>query len=332
MAGVQDAALAVAVAQAGGMASLPCAMLGPAQIAAQVEQLRDASAAPFNLNFFCHEPPDFDADQQARWMSALAPALEQYGIDPSAVPVEPSRRPFDEAACEQVLDLRPTFVSFHFGLPAPALVEALHSAGICILSTATTVAEARWLEERGADGIIAQGLEAGGHRGMFLTDDLSSQLPTFTLLEGVLSAVDVPVIAAGGLGNAQAVRRAIALGAIAVQVGTAYLLADEATTSPLHRRALREAVPEDVVLTNVFSGRPARGIRNHAMRFLGEISPEVLPFPLAGNAMGLLRQAAEREGRSDFSPLWSGVFTGAPPTGSAGAITRELVAELGKDD
>jgi len=324
MAGVQNEALAIAVGQAGGLGSLPCAMLGADQLQSQVSALRDSGSYPFNLNFFCHEPPVFDAQQHARWLAVLSRYLDEYGIDPAVIPTEPSRRPFDEAICSQVVALRPAFVSFHFGLPDLALVEALQSAGVKILSTATTVEEALWLEQRGVDAIIAQGVEAGGHRGMFLTEALSSQRPLYELLRQVVDEVSVPVIAAGGIGDATAVRRVLDCGAVAAQVGTAYLLCDEARTSPLHRSALKAAGPGDTALTNVFSGKPARGIRNRAIDELGPMSVEVPQFPLAGNAMGLLRQQAERVESAGFSPLWSGIASETMSEGSAIEITRRL--------
>ncbi|WP_232788492.1 NAD(P)H-dependent flavin oxidoreductase, partial [Macromonas nakdongensis] len=199
-----------------------------------------------------------------------------------------------------------------------------------VLASATTVDEARWLEAHGADAVIAQGLEAGGHRGHFLSDDLSLQLGTCALLPQVVRAVRVPVIAAGGIADAAGVAAAQALGAAAVQVGTAYLLCPEAQTSPLHRQALQSDAAHHTALTNVFTGRPARGIVNRAMRALGQGSvgwcPVAPAFPLAASAMAPLRSAAEQAGRSDFTPLWAGQAAPLCRPMPAGELTRALAS------
>jgi nitronate monooxygenase len=186
------------------------------------------------------------------------------------------------------------------------------------------VDEARWLEAHGADAIIAQGLEAGGHRGHFLSDDLAAQLGTMALVPQVVSAVRVPVIATGGIADARGVAAAMALGASAVQVGTAYLLCPEATTSAVHRAALASADARVTDVTNLFSGRPARGIVNRLMRELGPMSPLAPAFPLAASAVAPLRARAERGGRGDFSPLWSGQNASGCRELPAGEVTRAL--------
>lgn len=328
MAGAQGADLAVAVSDAGGLGALPGAMLSPEALAGELGAIRDRTARPINVNFFCHTPPMPDAVRQAHWHQALSPYYAEFGLDIEALPAGAGRRPFDEVACAAIEAVCPEVVSFHFGLPSPALLERVKGWGATVLSTATTVEEARWLEAHGADAIIAQGLEAGGHRGLFLTQDLTTQMGTLALLPQVKAAVDVPVIAAGGIGDARGVAAARALGADAVQVGTAFLCCLEATTSALHRRALMSEAARHTALTNLYSGRPARGIVNRLMRELGPISDLAPAFPLATAAIAPLRSAAEAHGSSDFSPLWAGQNASACREVPAADIVRELAAGL----
>lgn len=326
MAGVQNSALAIAVSNAGGLGSLPCAMLDPAAIRSELETIHAATDRPCNINFFCHAPPAEDAAREAAWRRALAPYYAEYGIDANAIPPGLRRDPFGPAALEILQDFRPAVVSFHFGLPDDALLDGVRALGSRIFSSATTVDEARYLAERGIDAIIAQGLEAGGHRGMFLSDDLTRQVGTFALLPQIVAAVDVPVIAAGGIADRAGIAAAFELGASAVQIGTAFLLCDEATTSAVHRAALKGPEARHTALTNRFSGRPARSIVNRVMRELGPIGDDVPPFPLASTAIGPLRSAAEANGRGDFSPLWSGQnASGCREIGAADVI-RQLAA------
>jgi len=324
MAGVQGSALAVAVSNAGGLGSLPCAMLGPDAIRKELAAIRAQTGNPFNVNFFCHVAPEASAPREAAWRAALAPYFTELGLDPDGVAAGPGRLPFDSAAADVLAELRPPVVSFHFGLPAPELLARVRSWGAKVLSSATTVDEARWLESRGVDAIIAQGLEAGGHRGMFLSEDLSTQAGTLALVRQVVRAVKTPVIAAGGIADAQGVAAAMALGAVGVQVGTAYLLCPEATTSPLHRQALKTEAARVTALTNIFTGRPARGIVNRAIRELGPISSAAPAFPLAAARMAALRAKAESLGRSDFSPLWAGQDTGGCKEVPAAELTQAL--------
>ena len=256
------------------------------------------------MNFFCHTPPTPSAEREAAWRQLLAPYFTEYGIDADSIPAGPGRAPFTAEAADALEEFEPRVVSFHFGLPAPDLVARVKSWGSKILASATTVDEARWLEAHGVDAIIAQGSEAGGHRGMFLLDDLSTQLGTFALVPQIVRAVKVPVIAAGGIADATGVAAALALGAAGVQVGTAYLLCPEATTSAVHRAALKSDAARETALTNLFTGRPARGIVNRLMRELGPISGLAPAFPLATAAIAPLRAKAEAQGKGDFSPLW----------------------------
>ncbi|MEN3211145.1 nitronate monooxygenase [Methylorubrum populi] len=318
------APLAAAVSAAGGLGSLGCAALTPDQIRAEVGAIRAVTEAPFNLNFFCHEPAAPDPAREAAWRAALAPYYAELGLDPTAPVAMANRAPFDAAMAEVVEELRPRVVSFHFGLPAEPLLRRVREAGCLILSSATTVREARWLAERGVDAVIAQGAEAGGHRGMFLTETAASQVGTIALMPQIADAVAVPVIAAGGIGDARGVAAAFALGASAVQVGTAYLRCPEAGLSAPYRAALSTARDEDTVLTNVLTGRPARGLLTRAVRELGPISAIAPAFPGAAVALQPLRTAAEAQGSGDFSPLWSGQAVGLARERSAAELTRLL--------
>jgi len=324
MAGVQDLALAVAVSNAGGLGSLPCAMLSREQLRDQVAALASGTRHPFNVNFFVHVPPTPDAAREARWRAALAPYFSEYGIDAAAIPAGPGRQPFTAEAADVLDAHRPAVVSFHFGLPPAGLVARIKSWGSKVISSATTVDEALWLERHGVDAIIAQGVEAGGHRGMFLGDDLTTQAGTLALLPQMVRAVRVPVIAAGGIADARGVAAVIALGAAGAQVGTAYLLCPEATTSAVHRAALASDASRHTALTNLFTGRPARGIVNRVMRELGPMSDAPPAFPLATSAIAPLRAKAEARGLGDFSPLWSGQNPSGCKAEPAGRLTREL--------
>jgi len=328
MAGMQGSALAAAVCNAGGLGSLPCAMLSPQQLRDELTQLRQLTDMPFNVNFFCHTPPAPDAAREARWRSALAPYYADYGIDPSSIAAGPGRNPFSEETAALVEAFRPAVVSFHFGLPHTDLLQRVKAWGAKVLSSATTVEEALWLQEHGADAIIAQGLEAGGHRGMFLSDNITTQVGTFALLPQIVQAVNLPVIAAGGIADARGVAAAMVLGASAVQVGTAYMLCPEATTSALHRAALQSPAARHTALTNLFTGRPARGIVNRVIRELGPLSAATPQFPLATTAMAPLRAKAEAAGRSDFSPLWSGQNASGCKSIPAAELTHQLAALL----
>ena len=328
MAGVQDHVLAAAVANAGGLGSIPCAMLSLDGLRSELSALRAATTKPFNVNFFCHTPPAPNAEREAVWRAALAPYYAELGLDIAAVKAGPGRSPFSDEAAGVLEDVKPAVVSFHFGLPSAEQMARVHGWGSKILASATTVEEALWLEARGVDAIIAQGAEAGGHRGIFLSDDLTTQVGTFALLPQIVAAVRKPVIAAGGIADARGVAAAMRLGAAGVQLGTAYMLCVEATTSAVHRAALQSDAARHTALTTLFTGRPARGIVNRLMRELGPLSPAAPEFPLATAAIGPLRAKAESQGSGDFSPLWSGQNTRGCKQIPAAQLTRELAAEI----
>lgn len=328
MAGMQGSALAVAVSNAGGLGSLPCALLEPDAMRAELEAIRAQTTKPFNVNFFCHTPPVFDAERDSAWRELLAPYYQECGIDPEpGSPIE-DRTPVSMADIDLLEEFRPAVVSFHFGLPSSELLDRLRRFGTKVLSTATTVEEARWLEAQGVDAVIAQGLDAGGHRGMFLSDDLAGQAGTLSLVPQIVRAVDVPVIAAGGIASAERVAAAMAVGAAGVQIGTAYLLCPEVRTSPLHRAALKSDASRNTALTRLFTGRPARSIVNRIMRELEARSTTAPAFPLAVAALALLWASAEPRGISDFSPLWCGENASGCKEIPAAELTRELACGL----
>jgi len=317
MAGAVDADLVVEVSEAGGLGSLPVAILNEQQMRQQIANIRSRTRKPINVNFFCHTPPTLNNAREARWRDRLKPYYEEFGIDPAAPVSSSNRTPFDAAFCAALEELKPEVVSFHFGLPEPALLKRVKAIGCMVLSSATTAEEARWLEGRGVDAVIAQGVEAGGHRGMFLTDDLAAQPGTFALVPQIVDAVKVPVIAAGAVTDARGIAAAFALGAAGVQIGTAYMFCPESKISAVHRAALKTARSDGTTLTNLMTGRPARGIINRLMREVGPISDVAPEFPLAGGALAPLRAKAEAAGSGDFSPLWSG---------QAAALGREMPA------
>jgi nitronate monooxygenase len=326
MAGAIDHELAAEVAEAGGLGSIPCAMLDLDQMRDQVAKYRARTRHPLNLNFFCHTPPELNNAREAAWRERLAPYYRELKIDPAAPVPTSNRRPFDLAICDLVLELKPEVASFHFGLPEPALLERVKSAGIVTFSSATTVAEARWLEERGVDAIIAQGYEAGGHRGIFLSDNIATQPGTFALVPQVADAVKVPVIAAGAVTDSRGIAAAFMLGASAVQIGTAFLFCPESKISAPHRAALTAARDDGTALTNLMSGRPARSLMNRLMRDLGPIS-EAPAFPLAAGALAPLRAKAEASGSGDFTPLWSGQAAALGVEMPARALVAKLAGE-----
>jgi nitronate monooxygenase len=327
MAGAHGPELAIAVCRGGGLGSLPAAMLTPERLREQIAVVRRETNAPFNVNFFCHAEPTPNPEIERRWRARLAAYYDEAGIDSSAVPAGPTRAPFGEPLCAVIEETRPAVVSFHFGLPSAALLSRVKATGALVLSSATTVAEARWLEHNGADAVIAQGREAGGHRGMFLSDDIDAQPGLISLLPQVRDAVRVPVVAAGGLSDGRGIAAAFALGADAVQIGTAYLRTPEATISPMHRAALASARDDATRLTNVFTGRPARGLINRFVAEVGPICADAPQFPLATGAAAPLRAAWEERGNGDFSPLWAGEAAALARDEGAEALTRRLWAE-----
>jgi nitronate monooxygenase len=330
MAGSALSDMVVAVSKAGGLGSLACALLSVEQARGEFETIRRRTSRPINANFFCHQPPRDDRAGQMNWRRRLDAYYVQLQADDTSVSIS-ARAPFDDKMCDLVVEFHPEVVSFHFGLPNKNLFQRVRRSGAKILSSATSVEEARWLEDRGCDVIIAQGFEAGGHRGMFLTDDVSTQIGTMALVPQVVDAVKVPVIAAGGIADARGILAAFALGASAAQIGTAYLHCPEAKISPRHRQALKDTRDNQTAITNVFTGRPARVIVNRIMREVGPMSDVAPEFPLAAAALTPLRAKSEQAGSSDFTPLWSGQAARLGRGLPAGELTKQLAAEALKN-
>jgi nitronate monooxygenase len=324
MAGIMDADLVIAAAQGGALGSLPCAMISVEKAREQINIIRQRVSAPVNMNFFCHKAVDTDPQREAGWKQRLGAYYEELGLDPAAPVNAANRAPFDAAMCELVEELKPEVVSFHFGLPDQALLRRVKAAGCIVISSATIVREAIWLEENGADAIIAQGAEAGGHRGMFLTENIAEQPGTFALVPQVVDAVKVPVIAAGGIADGRGIAAAFALGAAGVQIGSAYLRCPESKVIAPARVALAQARDDSTVITNVMTGRPARGVANRVMREVGPISPDAPAFPHSATALAPLKVAAEKQGKVDFTNLWAGQAVRMGREMPAAELTRAL--------
>jgi len=327
MAGAMDEHLAVEVSVAGGLGSLPAGMLSREALRDQLAKFRARTDKPVSVNFFCHKPPALNNAREARWRDQLAPYYRELGIDPASPVPSSNRAPFDAAFCELIEEIKPPVVSFHYGLPAPDLLARVKAAGCRVMCSATTPAEAGALEQAGVDAVIAQGTEAGGHRGMFLTEDPATQVGTFALVPQIVDAVNVPVIATGGIADARGIAAAFALGASGVQIGTAYLRCPEAKISAPYRSALASARADSSVLTNVMSGRPARAVVNRLIREVGPISDLAPEFPLAAGALAPLRAKAEAAGSGDFSPMWCGQGAALGRDLPAGELTKALAAE-----
>lgn len=330
MAGANGSAMAIAVSNEGGLGSLPCAMLDSTKMCTEMNAIRKSSSKPVNLNFFCHTAEVPDPARDSAWSAQMAAYYVELGLDPAMAIPAASRLPFDEVMCQIVEDHRPEVVSFHFGLPDNELLKRVKACGIVVLSSATTVEEAVWLEAHGCDAIIAQGYEAGGHRGMFLPGDTSTQVGTFSLVPQVVDAVNIPVIAAGGIADGRGIAAAFALGAAGVQVGTSYLFTPESLISNLHRKALLEASDNKTALTNLFSGKPARSLVNRLMRDKGPMSDVTPVFPTAGAVLAPLKAKAELAGAADFSSLWAGQSASLGCEVSSQELTRKLILEAMK--
>ena len=326
MAGASGSEMAIAVSRAGGLGSLPCAMLDADKARQEIGAIKQQTTNPLNVNFFCHSPALPDPGLDEVWNERLAGYYTELALDPPTT-ARSGRAPFDERMCEVVEEFKPEVVSFHFGLPDASLLRRVKACGCVVLSSATTVAEACWLEDQGSDAVIAQGYEAGGHRGMFLADDIATQPGTFALVPQVVDAVSVPVIAAGGVGDGRGMAAAFALGADGVQVGTAFLFTPQSLISDLHRAELASARDNDTALTNLFSGRPARGIMNRIMREIGPMSDKAPAFPTAGAALAPLKAKAETLGATDFTSLWSGQTAGLGHPRDAAELARYLAAQ-----
>lgn len=324
MLGVATSAMVVAVAEAGGLGSLPLSNLSPEGARRVFSEIRRQTSKPINVNFLCHEAAKCNPVRETAWLESLQAYYAEFRVDYGIPPLDNLIQTFGDAHCDVIEDIQPEIVSFHFGLPAKHLLDRVRGSGAKIISSATTVEEASWLEEAGCDAIIAQGFEAGGHRGTFLNGNIDAQIGTMALVPQICDAVRVPVIAAGGIGDPRGVAAAFALGASAVQIGTSFLFCDEANIPPLYRRALRIAQSDQTVITNVFTGRMARALETRIVRELGRIANNVPEFPLAATALAPLRAASELHGSTDFTPLWCGQAVCLGPELPAAKLTTWL--------
>jgi nitronate monooxygenase len=320
MAGAAGVELAVAAIDGGALGSLPCALLSPEEVREQVAEVMSRASGPLNLNFFCHRMPD-DSDDSA-WRALLRPYYDEYGVEPGNGGA--LRLPFDEAMCRVVEELRPEVVSFHFGLPDQRLLDRVKAASAVIIGNATTVDEARWLEQHGVDAIIAQGFEAGGHTGRFLGSNPAEAIGLFALLPQVADAVSVPVIAAGGIADGRGIAAALLLGASAVQLGTAFLHTPEARISDAHRARLGDG---RTLFTNLMTGGLARALHGRLVDELGAVRAEAPAYPLASAALAPIRAAAEKQGEYGFGPMWAGQSAPLGQARPAAELTRRLAAD-----
>jgi len=325
MAGAGFDAMTVAVSRAGGLGSLPATGVAPEDMASAVEAIRAQTEAPFGVNLLMSPPVRPEPSEVDSALARLAPWYAELGL---AVPDHPNRFSQDfNAQLEALTRAAPPVASFSFSILTRAQVDALHAAGSYVVGTANTVAEAIAWAEVGADGICAQGFEAGGHHGYFLADIEASCVGTMALVATVLEAVDLPVIAAGGIMNGRGVAAALALGASAVQMGSAFLMADEATAGATWQAAIRDAGPDATRLTRAFSGRYARGIENRFVREMRAVQEEVPAYPVQNRLTQAMRAAADRAGDPEMMSLWAGQAIGLAKPGPAGELVRQWWAE-----
>ena len=327
MAGASGSAMAIATSNAGGLGSLPCAMLNIEAMYSEMGIIRQQTDNPINVNFFVHQEPSQDLEKEKNWIALFSKYYSEFELNDIEQKTSNGRAPFSKDTCEFIEDVKPEVVSFHFGLPKKELLDRVKAIGCIVMSSATTVDEARWLEAQGCDVIIAQGYEAGGHRAMFLSNDINTQIGSMALIPQISDAVTVPVIAAGGIADGRGVAAAFSLGASGVQVGTPYLLTKEAMVSDLHRKALKNSKSDETALTNIFTGRPARGIVNRVMAEIGPITSKAPDFPLSGSALTPIKIAAEEKGLSDFSSLWSGQAASLAYETSSADFTKDLARD-----
>jgi len=325
MAGATTPAMAAAAANAGAMGSLGCAMMGIEAMTAELRAAQALTNRSLNVNFFVHERPVPNEALNRAVADRLAPWHDRLGAGHPVAPAD-TIPVFDAAFCEAVIACGPRVISFHFGLPEAALVERLKAAGILILSSATSAAEARWLEAHGADVIIAQGAEAGGHNGWFLPRRGADLTGTMALVPRVVDAVSVPVVAAGGIADGRGVAAALMLGAAGVQVGTAFLATPECASPEVHKRAVVAATGDDTMATRAYSGRLARGIANDFSREMAAHA-DWPDFPMMNAATGPLRSASAKAGVPDAVALWSGQGAGLVRAETTGEVIARLVAE-----
>lgn len=324
MTGSDTPPLAAAVSQAGGLGMLGCGMRSPEAMAQAAAAVRAATDRPFGMNLFVLDTPAPDAATVQAAMARLAPLYAEFGLTPEA----PARWCEDFAAqFEALVAARPAVASFTFGILDGAQVGRLHGAGCVVVGTATTLAEALAWQDVGADAVCASGMEAGGHRGTFLGDVDASLVGTMALIPQCVDALRIPVIAAGGIMDGRGIAAAQALGAQAVQMGTAFLACPESGITPAQRAAMARAQGTDTRITRAYSGRPARGIVNTMMERLAADEAAIPPYPIQNALTGALRRAAGVQGRADYLSLWAGQGVGAARVMPAGELVALLAQE-----
>jgi len=325
MAGASTPKMAASAANAGCLGSLGCAMMSADIYTRTYNETRAMTNGALNMNFFCHQEPEIDQRKVAAVSERLKPYYDELDIEeiPDAVP---THFPFGGDVANAVIATAPNIVSFHFGLPDMSYVEALKAKGVRILSTATTVSEARDLEKKGVDAIIAQGWEAGGHHGFYLRDKTAG-IGTMALVPQLVDAVSVPVIAAGGIADGRGIAAALALGAAGVQIGTAFLTCEESSVPKAHQASLMASDGSNTALTKTFSGRPARGIKNRYLDDLLSMEDDLPDFPLMNTLTGPLRKKSAANNSPDFIAQWSGQAVGMNRKTTVSELIKALVEE-----
>ena len=324
MVGSTTREIAIAVSQAGGLGSLAAAASSPAKIKEDIAAIRAATDKPFAVNIFIQNVISPDAVTVEVALERLKPWRERYGL-PQSIPNKWAESSKDQFAA--LLEAAPPAASFTFGCLTTDEVRALKARGTFVIGTATTVAEAKAWAAVGSDAICAQGFEAGGHRGTFLKGAWESSIGTFALVRTIVKAVDLPVIAAGGIMDGAGIAAALMLGAAAVQLGTAYMLCEEAVTNPAWRNAIANAPDDPTRATRVFSGRYARGIENEFMRELESVEAEIPAYPIQNALTQDLRAAAARANRTDVQSLWAGQAVKLARPARSGDLTEQLWRE-----
>ena len=330
MAGTSTPALAAAVSNAGGLGSIGVGAVNADKARAMITALRSATNRSFNVNVFCHQPAIPDPVREAGWTAKLAPAFARFGATPPQT-LNEIYKSFvaDEAMFEMVLLERPAVVSFHFGLPSPAKIAALRGAGITLLASATSLEEARAVAAAGIDGVVAQGIEAGGHRGVFDPGAPDEQLGTFALTRLLAKTLDIPVIAAGGIMDGAGIAAALSLGAVAAQMGTAFVACAETDADAAYRAALLDKANVRTTLTTAISGRPARCIVNTFTTLgAGFTAAEIAPYPMAYDAGKALNTAAKAQGDTGYGAQWAGQGAALARSMPAAQLMAELWGEL----
>ena len=330
MAGVSTPAMAAAVSEAGGLGSIAVGATDAAGAEALIADVRERTTLPFNVNLFCHRPSQTNSEREGRWIDRFRPQFSEFGAHP---PDSLAEIYLSFVENEDMLGLllrtRPPVVSFHFGLPRREWIRSLREAGVVLLATATSLAEASAAAEAGVDAIVAQGWEAGGHRGMFDPDAHDERLPALDLVQSIVSEIDVPVIAAGGIMDGADIARALATGACAAQLGTAFIACNESLADEGFRNALASPASHHTVMTRAISGRPARCLANRFTDLGADVPAADIPaYPVAYDLGKALNAAAKAHGEYGFGAQWAGEGAARFRAMPSGELVQVLAAEL----